>query len=117
MRRAIEAVIVFGMLGATVAAEDRLRINVWPTISQAPAVVRVEVLLEPDDQNRSLEIVVDSGEYYRSSVIQLDGAGGARFHSVQYRSMPAGSYDVQVIIRGAGGARLAFDRRWVDVIS
>jgi hypothetical protein len=104
------------MLCATVTADSRLRLHVYPTISQAPAVVRIEVLLERDEKNRVLEIIVDSSVYYRSSVIELDGAGAARFHSVQYRSMPAGTYDVQVIVRGAGGVMLASDRRSVDVI-
>ena len=108
---------VFVVLSTVSAEQSRLRLNVWPTITQAPAVVRIEVLLEPNDENRSLEIVVDSGEYYRSSTIELDGAGAARFHSVQYRAMPAGTYDVRVLVRGAGGATLASDHRWVDVIS
>ena len=109
--------MVVAMLSAMTTAQDALRIHVWPTIAQAPATVRIEVLLEPDERNRWLEIVVDSGGYYRSSMIELDGSGAARFHSVQYRSMPAGTYDVQVTVRGAGGAMLASDRRWIDVTS
>ena len=117
MSRAIGGVIVFALLSATTTAQSALRIHVWPTLTQAPATVRIEVLLEPDEKNRWLEIVVDSGDYYRSSMIELDGAGAVRFHSVQYRSMPAGTYDVHVTVRGAGGAMIAFDRRWVDVTS
>jgi hypothetical protein len=113
----LSAMAVLAMLSTVSAEQSRLRMNVWPTIAQAPAVVRIEVLLEPDDKNRSLEIVVESGEYYRSSTIELDGAGAARFHSVQYRAMPAGTYDVRVLVRGAGGATLAAEHRWVDVTS
>ena len=51
----------------------------------------------------TLEIAVDSGEFYRSSEIALDGAQAAQSFTVEYRSMPAGDYEVPVRLRAQKG--------------
>ncbi len=93
----------------------RVRARVWPMFAQAPAIVRIEVLVEPDEENRALEIVADSGDYFRSSSIPLEGVRAARFHAVEYRSMPAGRYFIDVELRGRSGAVQAADRRQLEV--
>jgi hypothetical protein len=85
------------------AARAPLLVTVWPRVAIAPAVVLIEMRVEPADENRALEITVESGEYFRASTIPLAGARAARVHSVQYRSLPAGSYEVAVAIRGPSG--------------
>jgi hypothetical protein len=101
---------------ATSAQDERLNVRVWPRISSAPAVVRIEVFIDRSEQNRAIEIIVDSGEHYRSSMIPLDGAGAARFHTVTYRSLPAGYYEVQVGVVDQEGTLRAFERHWIDIV-
>jgi hypothetical protein len=94
----------------------RLRARAWPAFSRAPALLRVEMLISPDEENRSLEIVLESGEYLRSSVIPLEGVDAPRFHVVVYRSVPAGSYNVQIGLRGKGGTLRATEHQILEVI-
>jgi len=107
--------LLFAASAAAPAGSEKLQSRVWPAFTQAPASVRIEALVEPNADNRELEIVVDSGDYYRSSIIALDGADAPRFFSVQYRSMPAGVYEVQVGLRGPSGALIALEHHWLDV--
>jgi hypothetical protein len=65
--------------------------------------MRIEVSVEPARDNRTLEFVIDSPLYYRSSTIELGGERAPRVHSVQFRSVPAGAYHVRVALTGAGG--------------
>jgi hypothetical protein len=90
--------------------------RVWPIRALAPASVRIEVLIEANDANRALQIVVESGEHYRSSTIPLEGARAARFHSVLYRSMPAGMYEVEVVLIDQEGVLRAMERQWFEII-
>ena len=100
--------------GATAAA-DRLQSRIWPSVSQAPASVRIEVVVPQNEDNRTLKIVVDSGDFFRSSTIALEGADAPGFFSVQYRSMPAGAYEVDVELRGRTGTLIALEHHWLDV--
>jgi len=63
------------MLTATTVAGARepVSIRVSPEISFAPASVVIRTSVEPDAENRSIEVVAESGEFYRSSLIQLEG--------------------------------------------
>jgi len=91
--------------------------RVSPLRALGPATVRIEVLIEADDANRALHIVVDSGEHYRSSTISLEGARAARFHFVQYRSMPPGMYGVEVMLIDQEGVLRAVERQWFEIIA
>ena len=62
----------------TGSAGERLTVAVSPLQSFAPSNLIVRVGVAPDDANRALEITADSGEYYRSSRIQLDGKDAPR---------------------------------------
>jgi hypothetical protein len=89
---------------------------VFPRVGQAPAVVRIQALVEPADENRQLEFVVDSDAYYSSSTVELSGAGSARVHTVEFRSIPGGAYDVRVVLRGGGGEVRAVSNDRVVII-
>ena len=80
-----------------------LRATVRPRVGHAPAVVIIEALIEPASEHRFLDFVVDSGDFYRSSTIELTGAGAPRVNAVEFRAVPAGSYDVLISMRGATG--------------
>ena len=98
------------------AAESRLRIEVSPRISSAPAVVRIRAIVTPDAANRALHIVVDSGSYYRSSMVYLDGANVAAVTETTLKNLPGGDYEVSVALLEADGRRTV-DKREVMVAS
>lgn len=98
------------------ATESRLRIEVTPRVSAAPAVVRVRAIVTPDAENRSLQIVADSGGFYRSSMVPLDGANAAAITETTLKNLPGGDYEVTVVLVGADGRRTV-DRREVMVTS
>jgi hypothetical protein len=97
------------------AADSPLRIEVSPRISSAPAVVRIRAIVTPDAANRVLHIVVDSGSYYRSSMVPLDGANAAAVTETTFKNIPGGDYEVTVALVDASGRPRTMDRREVTV--
>jgi hypothetical protein len=85
------------------ATDQRLQVQVSPSVALAPAPVRIRALVEPASENRQLEFVVDSAWYYRSSTIELSGARAARAYRVEFPAVPAGTHDVRVVLRDDGG--------------
>ena len=83
--------------------DQRLQMQVSPSVALAPAPVRIRAFVEPSAENRELEFVVDSAWYYRSSTIQLSGARAARAYRVEFPAVPAGTHDVRVVLRDDGG--------------
>jgi hypothetical protein len=102
MHRMCATAVLIAMVGAATATakEAPLRASVSPSFATAPASLRVRAMVEPADDNRALDIVADSGGYFRSSRIELSGAEAARTHTIEFRAMPEGAYQVLVILRG-----------------
>jgi hypothetical protein len=98
------------------ATDARLRIDVTPRVSTAPAVVRVRAIVTPDAANRALRIVADSGTFYRSSLVPLDGANAAAVTETTLKNLPGGEYEVTVTLVEANGRR-TMDRRQIMVTS
>ena len=89
-----------------IEAVDRLRMTVSPTYAFAPAVLKVQIRIDPNAENRSLEVIADSGGFYRSSEIQLEGERSPAAISIDVRDVPEGDYQVLAILRdGAGHER------------
>ena len=116
LRVAVLVALTLGTLGAATggAAEKRLRIDVMPRFSSAPGAFRVRAIVSPEQKNRSLEVVADSPNYYRSSTIALDGANAAAVTEMFLQNLPAGSYQVTVTLTDADGNRTS-DSREVGV--
>ena len=116
LRLAVLVALTLGTLGSTtgVATGNRLRIDVVPRFSSAPGAFRVRAIVTREENNRSLEIVADSGDYYRSSTLQLDGAHAATVTEMFFRNLPSGSYQVTVTLVDADGNRTS-DSRQVGV--
>jgi hypothetical protein len=91
--------------GRTVDSAQSLSLEVSPTVAPGPAFVRVRALVEPNEDNRSLEIVAQSTEFYRSSHIDLDGSNSPRVAVVEYPRLPPGRYEITGILVGAAGKR------------
>lgn len=115
--------VFFGLLISAAAfpagarEPDRLAMRVSPSICFAPAnlVVRATIVADPD--NRAVEIVAESPDFYRSSEIQLDGDRAPRTTVFEFRSLPPGSYEVKATLRGSSGEQRASVTQQVNVIS
>ena len=107
---------VFLSAAMTVNAGEQLKMAVSPVQSFAPANVRVRVHVPSDAVNRALEVSADSGEYYRSSRIQLDGKDAPQTITVEFPRLPGGAYEIRgALIDTAGHAR-AFAREHATVL-
>jgi hypothetical protein len=85
---------------------ERLTMTVSPAQSFAPTTLTVRVRVKPDAENRALQVVAESGDYYRSSQIQLDGNEAPQTIVVELRSVPGGDYEVRgALIDGSGHSR------------
>ena len=79
--------------------------RVSPAFSFAPANLVIRASVEPDAQNRSLEVIADSEAFYRSSMIQLEGARAPKTMMFEFRSLPPGEYQLTATVTGSSGQR------------
>jgi hypothetical protein len=101
---------------AAAGAKDNLSMRVSPTISFAPANLVIQTRVEPDTANRGIEVVAESIDFYRSSEIQLEGDRSPRTVTFEFRSLPAGEYEVRAVVLGTDGVRRSLARSRVNVI-
>jgi hypothetical protein len=118
MSRALRA----GICGLVVAmttsgvARESISIRVSPTMAFAPAELVIQTSIEPDANNRAVEIIADSAAFYRSSEIQLEGDLAPKTTTVRFHGVPAGEYDVTAVVIGAGGQPRALAHAHVNVL-
>jgi hypothetical protein len=119
-RRAMRLrVLVMGLAIVTttgVGANESVSIRVSPAMSFAPANLVIRTTVEPDADNRAIEIVADSEEFYRSSAVQLEGDRAPKTTVFEFRSLPPGEYRVTVVLFGADGQRRGTARAEVKVV-
>ena len=101
----------------TVNASERLTIAVSPRQSFAPTTLMVRIHVAPDVDNRALEVTAESGEYFRSSLIQLDGKEAPRTIAVELRGLPGGDYQVRGTLIDNAGRPRASVRQQVIVLA
>jgi methionine-rich copper-binding protein CopC len=106
------------MLAATAAAgaHESLGIKVSPAVSFAPANLIIRTSVDPDADNRSLEVVAESGDFYRSSTVMLEGDRAPRTTHFEFRSLPPGEYEVSMVVTGADGRQRAVSRTHAKVV-
>jgi len=115
--RTILCALLLTMGGLSVGAGGKISLKASPEISFPPARLTVRTAIEPDADNRALEIVIDSQDFYRSSLIQLEGDQAPRTSVVEFRDVPRGDYEISARLLGQNGESLAVERRVVDVIA
>jgi len=116
--RIVTPVAALALLVALPAlAGERLQIHVSPATSFAPANLVVQAVIESDDENRSLEVVAEASDFYRSSEIALNGRRAPRLNVFEFRSLPGGEYEVRAVLKGSGNQTRAVMRRSVRVVS
>ena len=113
IRLAALVALTVGTIGTATggATEKRLRIDVMPRFSMAPGTFRVRAIVTPEQKNRSLEVVADSSNYYRSSTISLDGANAAAITELLLQNLPSGTYQVTATLTDADGRRTSDSRQ------
>jgi hypothetical protein len=119
MKQLILAAAICTCLAAgagTMGGSQPLTLQVSPTMTAAPAFIRVRAIIEANDDNRSLEIVAQSPQFFRSSTIDLDGRRAPPLTVIEYPNMPPGFYDVTAVLVGASGQR-ATETRFVKVVA
>jgi hypothetical protein len=87
-----------------IAASDAVSVRVSPAVAHAPARIIVRVSVEPDADNRALEVITESENFFRSSYRQLEGERSARTSVFEYHGLPAGDYEVRVVLIAADGS-------------
>jgi hypothetical protein len=93
-----------------VIAEQMLQLQVSPSVSMAPAQVRVRAIIERDAENRALEIVADGAAFYRRTVLDLDGAQAPKVNELWLLSIPGGEYEVTATLYDSKGVRTIMHR-------
>ena len=110
---------LFGLTLSTAtlgAAGDAVSVRVNPTVSVAPTVLAIRVNVAPQSENRALEIVVDSDDFYRLSRVELDGDRAPLVNTLTIASVPAGDYEVTATLIGSDGKRGSKARAHAEVM-
>ncbi len=112
------ALTTLGLAAATndTTANERLSLRVTPNVSSAPGTVIVQTTVVKDPDNRWLQIEADSGTFYRSSAIQLDGDKAPRITEIRLNNLPSGNYTVVAVLKNNLGEETVA-RRTVIVLS
>lgn len=101
----------------TLGAGERITLKVSPAVAFAPANLIVRATILADADNRAVEIIAESDDFYRSSEIQLEGEKAARTNMFEFRSLPPGTYEVRANLVGANGQTRAMIRQQVNVLA
>src|SRR5579872_3349652 len=111
-------VLVFlGMSALPTFAAQRVSLRVTPSIAFAPANLIVRATVESNQDNRAIEIIAESEDFYCSSEVALDGDRAPRVTMMQFKSMPGGEYHVRAVIKGVSGQPLAQADTTVNIVS
>jgi hypothetical protein len=86
---------------AVCAGQDDLSVRLPFVVSHSAALVRATVWIPRDDDNRVLRVTLDSGGFYRSSDVPLEGERAPQSHTLVWHKLPPGSYDVRIELVGS----------------
>jgi hypothetical protein len=103
MKKLVAVLFAFVLAAPHLIAGQRLALRVSPAVALAPAFVTVRITIEPSDNNRMLNIEVDSSTYHRSSEIPLDGRRTPRLTVFEVKDLPTGLYEVRAVLVGPDG--------------
>jgi hypothetical protein len=115
--RAFACALVMATTTLRAGSAEKLTLRVTPAVAFAPAnlIVRTMILADPD--NRAVEVIAESPEYYRSSEIQLNGEQAPRTTTFEFRSLPPGTYQVKALLLNSTGRERAAAVQQVNVIA
>lgn len=94
---------------------------VTPRICFAPCEVRVRLTIEPNENNRSFCIGIESDTpgavNYPNSCLSLDGAKAAKTREIWYHSLPGGEYDIAAQVGRNDGSVVRTESFHIQVLS
>ena len=113
--------LLFGILvmltvSPATRAGERLTMRVSPSVAIAPADLIVRTIIEANADNRSIEIIAESPDFYRSSEQPINGDRAPRTTQFEFRGLPGGQYTVSAVLKGANDSQLARTRQEVNVV-
>ena len=88
-----------------VSAGDPVSLKLTPSMAAAPAFLMVRTSIESDKDNRLIEVVVQSAEFYTSSTMALNGSSAPRSANFNFSNLPTGTYEVTATLVGSKGRR------------
>lgn len=97
-------------------ATEKLSLRVTPNVSSAPSNVNVKATIAKDPANRWLTIEAESGTFFRSSAIQLDGDKAPTVTEIRLSNLPSGEYAVSAVLTNNVGEETVV-RRTVIVLA
>ena len=114
----MRVIILVGLILAVspLHGTEPLTLTVSPRQSFAPANLFVKLGIEPNADNRAVEVVAESDQFYRSSRVTLEGDRAAKVIQLQFRNLPGGTYEVRGRVTDDRGREVAFARHQVNVI-
>jgi hypothetical protein len=115
-RSPIPTAAIFCVGHSQSSALEKLQLTVSPSVSMAPAYVLVRAIVERDAGNRQLEIVADSENFYRRTVVDLDGESAPKVNELRLIDIPGGEYEVTATLYDSKGAHTVA-RRSIMVMS
>ena len=102
--RSITSALTALILGhATASGNEPVSLEVDPAYCFAPCVVTISVGVEPHKADRQLTVEADSLQFYRSSVFDLEGDQEPVQHTVIWKSLPEGFYQIRATLRRSDG--------------
>jgi hypothetical protein len=104
------------MIAAPINAEEWMTMAVSPRQSFSPTNLRVQVRLQPSADNRLLDVIADSPDFFSRSQIQLEGDRAPRTLIVEFRGVPSGEYRVSGFLLNSLGIPRAETRQEVWVL-
>src|SRR5579872_1675282 len=109
--------ILAGALPMGAGSPDPVSVKATPAVAFAPATLVVRAMVAADAHNRAIEVSADSGDFFRSSSIELEGENAPRTNTFEFRSLPPGNYEVRAVLIGDDGRQRALARQEVSVIA
>jgi hypothetical protein len=101
----VAACVAIAWLSANqMTASDAVTVTVSPTVAHEPARITIFVSVEPDADNRALDVITESEDFFRRSYRQLEGDRSARTTTFEYNGIPAGDYEIRVVLIGVDGS-------------
>lgn len=104
-RVALAGLCLCGLAGKTIDGNELLKLQISPLVTPAPGFITVRASVDASDDNRGLEVIVQSVDFLRSSTIELGGRSAPRLNVFDFPNLPSGKYDVSVVLLGTNGVR------------
>ena len=108
MRKLLSATVLCSSMllaASTLNGGEPLRLSVSPAVGSAPGFFTVRVNVDAVADDRFLQVVAESADFYRSSQISIDGKNASRLSVFEFRNLPTGFYHVTGVLGGVHGTR------------